>query len=143
MKTHTIIFLCLVALSVYLMIGCDEPRDFSADLSAFPMHFNRVPRPTNLTYTVGQAFSKRPKISLSWQYVDNGNLQNFEVWRSLIDTALAPYIPLQPSTTVPSYVDSTLPHVSDSLNVYYYVVGNGKDRFVGQPSDPIMIVLRK
>jgi hypothetical protein len=96
-----------------------------------------------MKYTFGNSFLGRPSIFLSWKYEDNGNLQNFEVWRSLIDTALAPYIPLQPSTTSPSYVDSTLPPVSDTLNVYYYIVGNGKDRFVGRPSDTIQIVMRK
>ena len=72
--------------------------------------------------------------------------------RSIDDTAAAAYVPLEiiskPAFGFPSYSDTSAiiqneGFIFDSLDVYYKIIPNGGDNFIGQPSDPLHVVVRK
>jgi len=109
--------------------GCDKPRDLIT-----PTHINRVPEVKNLRVEVGRTASGKRLVLLNWDYEDNGNLREWEVYRALRDTAGGNYSFLQPPVKIPSYADSTIPNfVEDSIWVYYKVIPVGNDRFLGKP----------
>jgi len=79
-----------------------------------------------------------------FEYADNGNLREWEVYRALRDTAGGNYSFLQPPVKVPSYADSTIPSFGeDSIWVYYKVIPVGNDRFLGKPGIIRLTLFRK
>jgi hypothetical protein len=135
-------FLALtIVMCVYLLSACDEPRGLLE-----PAYLTRVPRPTNLAAVVDKTPTGKYRVTLSWQFQDNGNLNSFEANRAVIramnDTSQ--YVPLQPTVRVSQYADSALPSITgDSLVLLYKIIPNGKDRFVGQASDTAQVVVKK
>jgi len=123
-------FACfLMSLLLIFSYGCDKPRDLIT-----PTHINRVPEVKNLRVEVGRTTSGKRLVLLNWDYEDNGNLREWEVYRALRDTAGGNYSFLQPPVKIPSYADSTIPNfVEDSIWVYYKVIPVGNDRFLGKP----------
>lgn len=99
-----------------------------------PTHIGRVPEVKNLRAEVGKTATGKHLVLLNWEYEDNGNLREWEVYRALRDTTGGNYSFLQPPVKVPSYADSTIPSfVEDSIWVYYKVIPIGNDRFLGKP----------
>ncbi len=123
-------FCCFLTLSILILLyGCDKPRDLIT-----PTHIDRVPEVKNLRAEVGKTVTGKKLVLLNWDYLDNGNLREWEVYRVLRDTAGGNYSFLRPPVKVPSYADSTIPSfVEDSIWVYYKVVPVGYDRFLGKP----------
>ncbi len=122
--------LYFLILAIFVIIsGCDKPRDLIT-----PTHIGRVPDVKNLNATVGKTSTGKYLVLLKWNYDDNGNLREWEVYRALRDTAGGNYSFLQPPVKIPSYADSTIPNfVEDSIFVYYKVIPVGNDRFLGKP----------
>jgi hypothetical protein len=119
----------LILVITILIFGCDKPRDLIT-----PTHIGRVPDVKNLSVTVGKTPTGKYLVLLNWSYDDNGNLREWEVYRSLRDTTGGNYSFLQPPVKIPSYADSTIPSfVEDSIFVYYKVIPVGNDRFLGKP----------
>ncbi len=123
-------FSCFLTLLIFILpYGCDKPRDLIT-----PTHIDRVPEVKNLKAEVGKTATGKRLVLLKWDYVDNGNLREWEVYRALRDTAGGNYSFLQPPVKVPNYADSTIPSfVEDSIWVYYKVIPVGYDRFLGKP----------
>ncbi len=124
------LFSCFLTLLILILLyGCDKPRDLIT-----PTHIDRVPEVKNLRAEVGKTATGKRLVLLNWDYVDNGNLKEWEVYRALRDTAGGNYSFLQPPVKVPSYADSTIPSFTeDSIWVYYKVIPVGYDRFLGKP----------
>jgi hypothetical protein len=119
--------------------GCDKPRDLPT-----PTHFNRVPEVKNLNASVDTTRTGKILVQLRWEYDDNGNLREWEVYRALRDTAGGNYSFLQPPVKVPTYSDSTIPKfVEDSIWVYYKIIPVGLDRFLGKPGIIRLTLYRK
>ncbi len=120
------LLICFLLLAFFY--GCDKPRELIT-----PTHIDRVPEVKNLRAEVGKTATGKYLVLLNWDYDDNGNLREWEVYRALRDTAGGNYSFLQPPVKVPSYADSTIPNfVEDSIWVYYKVVPVGVDRFLGK-----------
>lgn len=121
---------CLSVLLMFLFFyGCDKPRELIT-----PIHIGRVPDVKNLRARVDTTRTGKYLVLLNWEYEDNGNLREWEVYRVLRDTAGGNYSFLQPPVKTPSYGDSTVPtFVEDSIWVYYKVIPVGNDRFLGKP----------
>ncbi|MEN3038330.1 MAG: hypothetical protein ABDI07_04120 [Candidatus Kryptonium sp.] len=119
----------LISLIAILHYGCDKPRDLIV-----PTHNQRVPEVKNLQARTDTTRTGKYLITLNWEYTDNGNLREWEVYRALRDTAGGKLSFLQPPVKVPSYADSTIPSFTeDSIWVYYKVIPVGYDRFLGKP----------
>ncbi|MCS7230007.1 MAG: hypothetical protein RMJ81_09050 [Candidatus Kryptonium sp.] len=119
----------LTCLLIVLLYGCDKPRDLIT-----PTHIERVPDVKNLRARVDTTRTGKYLVTLNWEYNDNGNLREWEVYRALRDTAGGKLSLLQPPVRVPSYADSTIPSFAeDSVWVYYKVIPVGYDRFLGKP----------
>lgn len=120
----------LLAISIFtLFYGCDKPRELIT-----PTHIGRVPEVKNLTAKVDTTITRKYLVLLNWEYDDNGNLREWEIYRALRDTTGGNYSFLQPPVKTTSYADSTIPSfVEDSIWVYYKVIPVGNDRFLGKP----------
>lgn len=144
------VFTCLLFIFFYLFIeGCTDPQELIA-----PTHFTRVPPVLNLQGTVGFTPSGKRIVRLRWEYDTlNTNIRSWDVTRSVNDTSLAAFIPLEivpkPLFRFPSYADSsgtvqTVPVGADSVNLYYRIIPNGvQDNFIGQPSPRLHVIFRR
>ena len=146
---NSIFFPCLPFIFLYLLIaGCTEPQDLIT-----PTHFTRVPAVQNLQGAIGATPSGKRQILVTWTYdTQNSNIRSWDLTRSIDDTAAAAYVPLEiiskPAFGFPSYSDTSAiiqndGFIFDSLDVYYKIIPNGGDNFIGQPSDPLHVVVRK
>ncbi len=132
-------FIPLLLLLFLAFYSCDKPRDLPT-----PTHFDRVPEVKNLSASVDTTNTGKILVQLRWEYNDNGNLREWEVYRALRDTTGGNYSFLQPPVKVPAYSDSTIPKfVEDSIWVYYKVVPVGLDRFLGKPEIIRLTLYRK
>lgn len=146
----TTFFTCLTFIFLYLFFveGCTEPQEIIT-----PSHFTRVPDVLNLQGTMGVTPSGRRQIIVIWTYdTQNTNIRSWDLTRSINDTSAAAYVPLEiirkPSFGFPSYIDTsgTLQNQAiqaDSLDVYYKIIPNGNDNFVGKPSDVLHVIIHK
>ena len=146
---NPIFFPCLLFIFLYLLIaGCTESQDLIT-----PTHFTRVPAVQNLQGAIGATPSGKRQILVTWTYdTQNSNIRSWDLTRSIDDTASAAYVALEiiskPSAGFPSYSDTSAilqndGFIFDSLDVYYKIIPNGNDNFIGKPSDPLHIVVRK
>lgn len=140
---------CLPFIFFYLLLqGCSQPND-----TGEATHFDRVPRVLELQGALSTTPTGKRLILVTWKYdTQNSNIRSWDLTRSLRDTAAAAYVPLEiilkPSSGFPSYRDSSASIqndaiVGDSLDVYYRIIPNGNDNFVGRPSNVLHIVIRK
>lgn len=141
---------CLLSIFCYLLFeGCTEPQDLIT-----PTHFTRVPKVLNLQGAVGFTPTGKRLVLLTWEYdTSNSNIRSWDVTRSVSDTSLAAFVPLEiipkPTAGFPSYRDTSgsiqiLPVGADSVDYYYRIVPNGsRDNFVGQPSDILHIIFKR
>ncbi|WP_205006520.1 hypothetical protein, partial [Escherichia coli] len=81
----------LTFLILTLFYGCDKPRELIT-----PTHIGRVPEVKNLNARIDTTKTGKYLILLNWEYDDNGNLKEWEVYRALRDTAGGNYSFLQP-----------------------------------------------
>jgi len=126
-------------LTIILLYGCDKPKELIT-----PTHIGRVPEVKNLNARIDTTKTGKYLVLLNWEYDDNGNLREWEVYRALRDTAGGNYSFLQPPVKVPSYADSTIPSFGeDSIWVYYKVIPVGNDRFLGKPGIIRLTLFRK
>lgn len=121
---------------ILLFIGCNGPQDVGS-----PTHFTRVPRAYGFNVTSDTTVTGKYRISLKWQTDPSENLRSFEVFRAY--TAPVKFSVLQPAVTAPAFVDSFAAEIPDSLQIFYYVIATGKDRFVGQSSDIYSVTIKK
>lgn len=129
----------LTFLILALFYGCDKPKELIT-----PTHIDRVPEIKNLNARIDTTKTGKYLVLLNWEYNDNGNLREWEVYRALRDTAGGNYSFLQPPVKVPSYADSTIPSFAeDSIWVYYKVIPVGNDRFLGKPGIIRLTLFRK
>jgi hypothetical protein len=146
---NSIFFPCLLFIFLYLLIaGCTESQDLIT-----PTHFTRVPAVQNLQGAIGATPSGKRQILVTWTYdTQNSNIRSWDLTRSIDDTAAAAYVPLEiiskPSAGFHLYSDTSAilqndGFIFDSLDVYYRIIPNGNDNFIGKPSDPLHIVVRK
>ncbi|MEX2088576.1 MAG: hypothetical protein WEB62_02355 [Bacteroidota bacterium] len=146
---NSIFFPCLPFIFLYLLIaGCTESQDLIT-----PTHFTRVPAVQNLQGAIGATPSGKRQILVTWTYdTQNSNIRSWDLARSIDDTAGAAYVPLEiiskPALGFPSYSDTSAiiqndGFIFDSLDVYYKIIPNGNDNFIGKPSDPLHIVVRR
>jgi hypothetical protein len=119
-----------------IILGCDKPQDILT-----PTHFSRVPQGYDLSATVDTTVTGKYRISLKWKADDMTNLRTFEVYRAF--GAPLTFSVLQPAVTTTAYVDSFAASITDTLNLYYHVIGTGIDRFVGQSSDNLLVTIKK
>jgi len=112
-----------------LFHGCDKPKELIT-----PTHIGRVPEVKNLSTKVDTTKTGKYLVLLNWEYTDNGNLREWEIYRALRDTTGGNYSFLQPPVKTPNYADSTIPSFAeDSIWIYYKVIPVGNDRFLGKP----------
>ncbi|HAV22112.1 MAG TPA: hypothetical protein DCX46_01165 [Bacteroidetes bacterium] len=150
MPRKSILFICLQAIFLYLFFvaGCSEPQDLVT-----ATHVTRVPEVQNLQGSVGFTSSGKRLILVTWLYDPrNANIRSWDLTRSINDTSVASYVPLEiirkPTAGFPSYQDTSgslqnSSFTADSLDVYYKIIPNGTDNFVGKPSDVLHVIIRK
>lgn len=140
-------FTCLLFNFFYLFFqGCADPQDLIT-----PTHFTRVPSVTNLQAATGYTPTGKRLVLVSWHYDTlNANIRSWDVTRNVNDTSIATFIPLQivrkPDQGYPSYADTSgtlQTFVADSVELYYRIIPNGGDNFVGPPSDILHVIVRK
>lgn len=119
------VFIVAVFLILY---GCESPIDIPS-----ASHYNRTPKPFNLKAdsayydtTAGKA-----RVFLSWEISSVENISYFEVQRK----GLFPVFARAGISEKTTYVDSFAVSFTDTLKLSYYLIPNGKDRFVGESSD--------
>ena len=134
---NTYIFTLMLAV---LIIGCGDPEPLIA-----PTHFNRVPRPLNITAISDTTVTGKFKITLNWSVESEENLKDFSILRAfqIKKTTAVKFNATTLNYTQTTYVDSSIINFSDTLWVYYYVQPRGKDSFIGQNSDTLKITLIK
>jgi len=125
-------FFLVVFIIILGLPGCADKEEIIA-----PTHFNRVPIPVNLAFVSDTTALGTKYVLLSWSVNDATNLKSFEVLRSKNQIAT---FQSKEITENKSITDSSF-NSNDSL-VYYYVISNGKDRFISQHSDTIKVILK-
>lgn len=127
-------FNLLLAVSAVLLffIGCEGPTPLIS-----PTHFDRVPRPQNLTASADTTDLGKNYVTLSWSVSDSGKVKNYDIYRAFDVDKQFSSIAL--SYKFRTYVDSSMGKNRDS--VYYYIVAKGSDNFIGQNSDTVFIQL--
>jgi len=151
MMKKTAFFTCLILNFLYFIFqGCTEPQELMAPPNQ-PPHLTHVPQVLNLRGGIGFTVTGKRQVLLTWEFDTlNSNIRSWDINRSTNDTSAAAFIPLQivrkPSSGYPYYIDSTgtLQFTTpDSVELYYKVIPNGLDNFVGQASDILHVILRK
>ena len=127
-----IIFLISSAILIY---SCGKADDIIT-----PTHYSRVPRPINLTVSFDTTSTGKYRVRINWEVESTDNLKDYEIYRGINNGSLFFLFGGINST---SYIDSTLSSSTDSLKLAYFVNGRGIDRFVGQSSDTIKIIVTK
>lgn len=122
-------------MSAVLVYSCGKADDIIT-----PTHYSRVPRPINLTASFDTTSTGKYRVSINWVVESIENLKDYEIYRGINNGSLFFLFGGIYST---SYTDSTLSTSTDSLKLAYFVNGRGIDRFVGQSSDTIKIIVTK
>ncbi len=148
MKKNQLLTCLLFIFSFLFNEGCTDPQDLIA-----PTHFTRVPPVLHLQGALGFVPSGKRQILLTWEYDTlNANIRTWDVTRSINDTASGAFVPLEivrkSASGYPFYSDTSgviqSQNIStDSLDIFYKVIPNGMDNFVGQPSDVVHIIVRR
>jgi hypothetical protein len=150
MKKPAPIFICLLVILLYLLLeGCTKPEDLLT-----PTHLTLVPKVLNLRGTIGVTPTGKRQLLIKWEYDTlSTNIRSWDITRNINDTTSDNYVPLEiiskPTRGYPSYSDTIATFqnsfmTTDSLNVYYRVIPNGIiNNFVGQPSDVLLMIVRK
>lgn len=123
----------MLTLSLYLN-SCGKAEDIIS-----PSHYSRVPRPVNLSISYDTTTTGKYRVRINWAVESTTNLKDFEIYRSINNSN---YFFLNGGIVINSYVDSSLSNTSDN-SLAYFVNGRGIDRFVGQSSDTIKILVTK
>jgi hypothetical protein len=121
--------------SVILIYSCGKADDIIT-----PTHYSRVPKPINLTASFDTTSTGKYRVRINWEVESTDNLKDYEIYRGINNGNLFFLFGGINST---SYTDSTLSSSTDSLKLAYFVNGRGIDRFVGQSSDTIKIIVTK
>ena len=127
--------LIILLISAFLIDSCGEAEDIIT-----PSHYARVPRPINLSISFDTTSTGKYQVAINWQVENTNNLKDFEIYRSVNS---GNFFFLFGGIASTNYIDSSLSISSDSLNLAYFVNGRGLDRFVGQSSDTIKILVTK
>lgn len=125
----------ILVMSAVLVYSCGKADDIIT-----PTHYSRVPRPINLTASFDTTSTGKYRVSINWVVESIENLKDYEIYRGINNGSLFFLFGGIYST---SYTDSTLSTSTDSLKLAYFVNGRGIDRFVGQSSDTIKIIVTK
>ena len=133
MKNIFTTILLFLAGSFYLN-SCGKAEDIIS-----PTHYSRVPRAVNLSISYDTTSTGQYRVMINWGVENMNNLKDFEIYRSVNSSN---YFFLVGGIANLNYVDSTLANTSD-YSLAYFVNGRGIDRFVGQSSDTIKIVVTK
>ena len=134
MKNIFLILLVLIIGSLNI-ISCGEAEEIIS-----PSHYSRVPRAVNLTASYDTSATGKYRVSINWSAESSNNLKDFEIYRSVNS---GNFFFLSGGITVTSFIDSSYSNTTDSLDLAYYVNGRGLDRFVGQSSEIIRIIVKK
>lgn len=131
------IFLTLLVLIIgsFNIISCGEAEEIIS-----PSHYSRVPRAVNLTASYDTSATGKYRVSIYWSAESSNNLKDFEIYRSVNS---GNFFFLSGGVTATSFIDSSYSNTSDSLDLAYYVNGRGLDRFVGQSSEIVRIIVKK
>lgn len=116
--------------------ACDDPKDV---ISA--THYTRVPKASNLSFTYDTTVTGLHAVTISWNASSTLNLKNFEIYKA-VNKPLT-FFPLPNTATTTSIVDSFAYSIVDTLKMYYYIVGIGQDRFVGESSEILYVPITK
>jgi len=127
--------LIILLISAFLIASCGEAEDIIT-----PSHYTRVPRPINLSISFDTTSTGKYQVAINWQVENTNNLKDFEIYRSVNS---GNFFFLFGGIISTNYVDSSISKSSDSLNLAYFINGIGLDRFVGQSSDTIKILVTK
>ncbi len=133
MKNIFITIVLLLLTSFY--ISCNKPEEIIS-----PSHESRVPRPTSLSVSYDTSATGKYRVSINWGVNNTNNLKDFEIYRSVNN---ANFFFLSGGITGYHFVDSSYTTITDSIKLAYFVNGRGIDRFVGQSSDTIRILVTK
>ena len=134
MKNIFLILLVLIIGSLNI-ISCGEAEDIIS-----PSHYSRVPRAVNLTASYDTSATGKYRVSINWSAESSNNLKDFEIYRSVNS---GNFFFLSGGITVTNFIDSSYSNTTDSLDLAYYVNGRGLDRFVGQSSEIVRIIVKK
>lgn len=118
-----------------IIFSCGKAEDIIT-----PSHYSRVPRPVNLSASFDTTSTGKYKIIINWEVQSTNNLKDFEIYRGINGGS---FFFLFGGIISANYIDSSFSNSSDSLNLAYFVNGRGVDRFVGQSSDTIKIMVTK
>lgn len=131
------IFLILLVLIIgpLNIISCGEAEEIIS-----PSHYSRVPRALNLTASYDTSATGKYRVSINWSAESSNNLKDFEIYRSVNS---GNFFFLSGGITVTNFIDSSYSNTTDSLDLAYYVNGRGLDRFVGQSSEIVRIIVKK
>ena len=125
----------ILVMSAVLVYSCGKADDIIT-----PTHYSRVPRPINLTASFDTTSTGKYRVRINWVVESTDNLKDYEIYRGVNNGSLFFLFGGINST---NYTDSTLSTSTDSLKLAYFVNGRGIDRFVGQSSDTIKIIVTK
>ncbi len=134
MKNIFLILLVLIIGSLNI-ISCGEAEEIIS-----PSHYSRVPRALNLTASYDTSATGKYRVSINWSAESSNNLKDFEIYRSVNS---GNFFFLSGGITVTNFIDSSYSNTTDSLDLAYYVNGRGLDRFVGQSSEIVRIIVKK
>lgn len=134
MKNIFLILLVLIIGSLNI-ISCGEAEEIIS-----PSHYSRVPRAVNLTASYDTSATGKYRVSINWSAESSNNLKDFEIYRSVNS---GNFFFLSGGITVTNFIDSSYSNTTDSLDLAYYVNGRGLDRFVGQSSEIVRIIVKK
>lgn len=118
----------------FLVFSCGDAEDVVS-----PTHYSRVPRPVNLSASFDTTSTGKYRVIINWAVESTNNLKDFEIYRSIDNSN---FFFLFGGMTSTSYIDSTLANTKD-YSLAYFVNGRGIDRFVGQSSDTVKIIVTK
>ena len=121
-------------LSLFIFVACEQATEIPV-----PNHYDRVPRPQNLSAVFDTTVTGKYRVTLQWSISSMENIRDFEIQRRYP----VPVFSRMGITEKQTYVDSFAVTFNDTLLLNYFVVPNGKDRFVGINSDTIRVILRK
>jgi hypothetical protein len=134
MKNVFIVVLMLLTGAVQF-ISCGEAEDIIT-----PSHYSRVPRAINLTASYDTSATGNYIVSINWSVESSNNLKDFEIYRSVNSSN---FFFLSGGIAGSNFIDSSYSNTTDSLDLAYYVNGRGLDRFVGQSSEIVRIIVKK
>ena len=134
MKNIFTAFLLILAATLHLN-SCGKAEDIIT-----PTHYSRVPRAVNLSISYDTTSTGKYRVMINWTAETTNNLKDFEIYRSINKSN---FFFLSGGITTTKYIDSSNAGTVDSLNLAYFVNGRGIDRFIGQSSDTIKILVTK